>query len=96
MKDIYNEVLEMVEQSANTDSAELEALFYQSNLQGLGNQKRVPNRKTFERAIAMMRDYNYTESVTEQLDINIKNYRVSVYQDDNIDNIVKKIRYIQI
>ena len=91
-KDIYNEVLEMVEQSANTDSAELEALFYQSNLQGLGNyQKRVPiNRKTFERAIAMMRDYNYTESVTEQLDINIKNYRVSVYQDDNIDRYCQK------
>ena len=73
-QNIYNEISEMFEQSVNMDNAELEALFYQSSLQNMGSyQKNIPiNRKTFERAISMMRDFEYEESVTEQLDITFK------------------------
>ena len=91
-KDIYTDVVEMIEQSANMDNTELEALFYQSSLQSMSNYKKnVPiNRKTFERAISMMRDYDYQESVTEQLDIGIKNHRVTIYDEENINRYCQK------
>ncbi len=91
-QNIYNEVSEMFEQSANIDNAELEALFYQSSLLNMGSyQKNIPiNRKTFERAISMMRDYEYEESVTEQLDIGFKKHRVSVYGEENINRYCQK------